>query len=235
MSRGEEHEHHLARGPGHPQGARAAARPARRDALAHRPLRLREVDDRGGRGEGARRARPPRLRARRRQRPPRPEQEPRLLARRPHREHPAHRRGREALHGRRRARADVVHLAVPRGSRRGARALRLGRLRRGVRVDARSRPARRATRRASTRRRAPGRSRSSRASRRPTRRPSSPSSCSIPAPSRWRRAWPRCSATWRTGDTSPRSRRLSPARPRADGEGDGRVEEEPRSRSRGWR
>ena len=88
-------------------------------------------------GAGAPRARPARLRARRRQRPPRAEQEPRLLARGPHREHPAHRRGREALH---RLRACIVltsFISPYRADRDAARAIfGGGRLRRGVRLDA---------------------------------------------------------------------------------------------------
>ena len=121
-------------------------------------------------------ARRPHLHPRRRQHPPRPQQEPRLLARGPHREHPPHRRGREALHRRRRGRADRLHLALPRRPRPGARAHAGGRLRRGprrlpgrgLRAARREGPLQEGARRR--------RSRSSPASPPPTRRRSRPSS-----------------------------------------------------------
>ena len=111
----------------------ARARPARRHRLAHRPARLRQVDDRRGARARARGQRPPRLPARRRERPPRAVRRPGVLGRRPPRARPprgqrrAHDRRRRARH---RGRAGLPRRGRPRGRapapRRGGAGLRRG-------------------------------------------------------------------------------------------------------------
>ena len=122
------------------------------------------------------RARPPHHAARRRQCPPRPQPRPRLHRGRPRREHPPRRRGREA-DGRQRADRDLlVHLALPRRARHGARAGRRRRVHRGLRRHAdrgmhAARPQGPLCQGAR-----PARSRTSPASTRPTKRPKAPKS-----------------------------------------------------------
>ena len=112
--------------PGHRLARAGAAAPralvdpghARRHRLAHRPPRLRQVDDRRGARARARRRRPARLPARRRERPPRALRRPRLLARRPPRARPP--RGERRAHDRRRrprrrGRARLPRRRRPRG------------------------------------------------------------------------------------------------------------------------
>ena len=160
-----------------------AARPARRHGLAHRPLRLRQVDDRRRRrsrrslergqlayvldGDNVRHGLNKNLGfspADRTENIRRIGEVAKLFTdagvRRAHR----------------RSSRPTAPTATPR-----ARSSATGDFVEVLRSTRRSRPARRATRRASTRRRAPARSPSSPASRRPTRRPSGPSSCSTPA------------------------------------------------------
>ena len=124
---------HLARAGAAATRALGRARPARRHRLAHRPARLRQVDDRRGARARAGGQRPPRLPARRRERPPRAVRRPGVLGRRPPRARPprgqrrAHDRRRRARH---RGRAGLPRRRRPRGRapapRRGGAGLRRG-------------------------------------------------------------------------------------------------------------
>ncbi len=196
---------HLARAGAAAARALGGARPARRHRLAHRPARLRQVDDRRGARARARGQRPPRLPARRRERPPRAVRRPGVLGRRPPRARPprgqrrAHDRRRRARH---RGRAGLPRRGRPRGRapapRRGGAGLRRGVGRhagRGVRAP-RSARALRARSRGHPVRASP-------ASTRRTRRRSAPT-CGCGAPRR--PSTSRCSASSRRSRASGAAR-----------------------------
>ncbi len=112
------------------EGADAAHR------VADGAVGRRQVDDREPRRATAARARQAYVPARRRQRAARPQPRSRLHRGRPRGEHPARRRSRAADARRGAHHARVVHLAVPRRARHGARAGGPGRIRRSVRRHA---------------------------------------------------------------------------------------------------
>ena len=174
-------QHPLAGRPGRQGRPGRAQQPSPRRRLAHRPVGLRQVDDRQHRRVQAAHPRCPHLPARRRQRSSRSQPRPRLHRRRSRREHPPDRRGVRPDGRRRPGRARLVHLAVPGRAPAGARSCRGRRVHRGPRRRIASTLAESRDPKGLYAKAAPGRAHAtSPGSTRRTKRPSHPRSASTP-------------------------------------------------------